>query len=537
MATKEQLQQLADAMKKLQGVYDARKQQETQTIPVDMGDAPTPPMFEPKPPPDDLSLKAQVDKQRLLLEQTHQSQLETVNKQLEEAKKREAEYLKKQEGVMKEADPLTQPFREDIEKAERERLKVEENFFANQKITEELDRLLTESIEMTRKLQTQKVPGLAGLQQSGRMVKAQETAQGRIAVIEAVMAARSNQIGTALNFINRTTESIRADRQDRLSYLESLFNFYETTRTEAGAKVFNLTQDQKAIIQKQTKLIEDDLARAEKVSDMIREMMLSNPKMAAESGIGLGDTEEEIVKKIAQWEYTEETRTVKNNAMEKGMKEITANQVFNLSPDRVFTYTDSRGNEVYFEIPEDTGKWTTQKVDNNLYRVNTDTGKVELLIRGAAPAGGSGTITGDSSGLTVGGLNFSTETYSVLVGSQDINKLTPSKQQAVRADLTQKLQLHKAEVHSGFKPFIENAFNTTFTDQEIKSMWAELRKQLGVENQVVGDSVSSEDEDMKEAWTQAMVRGTAIQNQKMTFLQAVGKVFTSPISAIKSIFK
>jgi hypothetical protein len=527
MATKEQLQQLADAMKKLQGVYDTRKQQQTQTIPVDMGDAPTPPMFEPKPPPDDLSLKTQVDKQRLLLEQTHQSQLETVNKQLEEAKKREAEYLKKQEGVMKEADPLTQPFREDIEKAERERLKVEENFFANQKLTEELDRLLTESIEMTRKLQTQKVPGLAGLQQSGRMVKAQETAQGRIAVIEAVMAARSNQIGTALNFIDRTTESIRADRQDRLSYLESLFNFYETTRTEAGAKVFNLTKDQKAIIEKQTKLVEDDLARAEKVSDMIRDLMLKDPRMAAESGIGLGDTEEEIVKKIAQWEYTEETRTVKNNAMEKGMKEIAANQAFNLSPDRVFTYTDSRGNEMYFEIPEDTGKWTTQKVDNSLYRVNTDTGKVELLIRGAAPSGE----------LTVGGLNFSTETYSVLVGSQDIDKLTPSKQQVVRAELTQKLQLHKTEVHSGFKSFIEGAFNTTFTDQEIKSMWAELRKQLGVENQVVGGSVSSEDEDMKEAWTQAMVRGTTIQNQKMTFLQAVGKVFTSPISAIKSIFK
>ncbi len=375
----EQLKQIQERMTALRQRVDTFQ---PPTIPVDAAEAPTPPMFEPKPPPDDLSLKAQVDKQRLLLEQTHQSQLETVNKQLEEAKKREAEYLKKEEGVMKEADPLTQPFREDIEKSERERLKVEENFFANQKLTEELDRLLTESIEMTRKLQTQKVPGLAGLQQSGRMVKAQETAQGRIAVVEAVMAARSNQIGAALNFIDRTTESIKADRQDRLGYLESLFNFYETTRTEAGAKVFNLTKDQKAIIEKQTKLVEDDLARAEKVSDMIRDLMLKDPRMAAESGIGLGDTEEEIVKKLAQWEYTEETRTVKNTASEKGMRELSSAEITNLPFDRVFTYTDSRGNEIHFEIPLDTGKWTMQKVDENLYRVNADTGEAELVVRG-----------------------------------------------------------------------------------------------------------------------------------------------------------
>ncbi len=368
-------------------------------IPVDTAQAPPPPTYEPQAPPDDLSLKAQVDKQRAELEATYRAQLEEANKRIAEAEKIQAEMRAKQEGVLEEADPLTQPFREDLEKAERERLKIEENFFANQALTNELDRLLTESIEMTRKLQTQRVPGLAGLQQSSRMVKAQEGVQSRIAVIEAVMSARNNQIGTATTFIDRSLSNIQQDRQDRLGYLESLFNFYETTRTEEGKKIFNLTQDQKAIIQEQTNLLKADLARAEAVADTIKDIILNNPTMAHEAGLSLNDTMEEITQKIAKWEYMEEKRSVKNTANEKGMRELTVNEA--LGRDDVFTYTDSQGNEMYFEIPRN---WATQMIDNSLYRIDVNTGESELMIRGTSPLALRADVSGTGDISDIGGM-------------------------------------------------------------------------------------------------------------------------------------
>ncbi len=355
-------------------------------MPVDTAQAPPPPTFKTQQPPDDLSLKAQVDKQRAELEATYRTQLEQINKKMEASQKLEAEMRAKQEGVLRDADPLTSPFRDELEKSERERLKIEENFFANQSLTNELDRLLTESIEMTRKLQTQKVPGLAGLQQSSRMVKAQEGVQSRIAVIEAVMAARNNQIGTATTFIDRSLRNIQQDRQDRLGYLENLFNFYETTKTEEGKKIFNLTQDQKAIIQEQTNLIKTDLARAEAVADKIKDIILSNPTMAHEAGLSLNDTEEEITKKISNWEYNGEVRNIQNQAEEKGLKVLNETEIGGYPSDRVFTQIDSRGIERSFLLPPDQPEYKTQVIDGSLYRFDMNTGQYELMIEGTSPA-------------------------------------------------------------------------------------------------------------------------------------------------------
>ena len=349
-------------------------------VAADVTGAPSPPLYEPPAPPDDLSLKIQIEQQRKALEAAHQAELDRINKQLEEARKKEEEFRAKQVGVLEEAKPLTSPFREDIEKAERERLKVEENFFANQALTNELDRLLTESIEMTRKLQAQKVPGLAGLQQSERMINAQQNVQGRIAVVEAVMSARNNQIGTALTFIDRTLGAIQADRQDRLNYLNTLFNFYETTRTEEGVKIFNLTKDQKDIINKQIGLLESDLDRAEKVADTIRNIMLENPQMASESGISLSDTEEQIVKKIADWQYSTEVRTMKNEAETQGLTYLTPEQASMKPAEQIFTQIDSKGVKRQFLIPPATADWQLRDVNGSLYRIDPQTGARELLI-------------------------------------------------------------------------------------------------------------------------------------------------------------
>lgn len=323
---------------------------------------PLPP--EPPQPPDNESLLKQLAQQRKILEEAHKAELERINKQLEETRKREGEFRAKTEGTLKEGEPLTMPFREETERMERERLKVEENFFAKQALVNELEGLLTESTELTKRLQQQRVPGLSGLQQSQRMIRAQESVQGRIAVIEAVMQAREGQIGTALNFIDRTITAITQDRQDRLNYLNTLANWYETQRTEEGKKIFELTKDQEDIFGKQMKLLEDDLERTQKTADKIRELMI-DPEQAnlmAEAGITLNDSEEEISKKMSDAIYGREIRGLMNELRGKGVESILSPE--GVPSERLYTYTDSRGKEHYFRLPEPTGRFELRSGPN-----------------------------------------------------------------------------------------------------------------------------------------------------------------------------
>jgi len=324
----------------------------TPPVTADATQAPMPPVFEPSEI-DTTGLQQQLDQQRKELEESYQRELERTQKQLEEARGKEEEWRSKQEDVLEKAEPLTTPFRADIEKSERERLKVEENYFQNQALVNELDSLLTESTELTRKLQSQKVPGLAGIQQSERMVKAKEGVQARVAVINAVMAARNNQIGTALTFIDRTVNTITQDRQDRLDYLNGLFNWYETQRTEEGAKIFNLTKDEKETINSQISLLENDLARTQETSDRVKELMLENPQLAADSGISLDDTVEEITTKLATAEYSREVIDLRNKQEEDGYSQISEGEASSKPAGEVRTITDSKGKARYYWKPEE----------------------------------------------------------------------------------------------------------------------------------------------------------------------------------------
>jgi hypothetical protein len=427
LLTPEQIKSVYGTLEQASQITGIPVQQPTQppqttTIPMDVADASAPPTYQPPAPPDDLSLKMQLEQNRKAVEEAYQKQLDQINKQLEESKKREAEFRSQADTTLKKAEPLTSPFREGIEKSERERLKVEENFFANQSLTNELDKLLSESIEMTRKLQTQRVPGLAGLQQSERMVKAQQNVQGRIAVIEAVMAARNNQIGVAQGFIDRTLNNIQADRQDRLSYLNNLFNWYETQRTEEGKKIFNLTQEQKGIINSQIGLLENDLAQAERSAQLIKDIMLEDPKMASESGISLSDTETEIAGKIAKWQYNTEVREIKNTAEEKGLKSLTPDEAARYSSDRVFTQIDSKGVERQFLLPEAQADWDLKTIGGSLYRVDAQTGARELLIGGGTTR--SGTTPGDTKNWqdTETGETYTDREYARKLAKDEIEK-------------------------------------------------------------------------------------------------------------------
>jgi hypothetical protein len=283
-----------------------------------------------------------LDKQRAALESAYQTQLANVQTQLTEAQKKQDEYLAEQKDILEtEVKPLTEPFRADLETAERERLKIEENYFANQQLTNELDTLLT---QIQSDLQKEKdVTGLASIRQP-RIEKATEDAAARVGVIEAVMAARNNQITVAENLIDRTVSAMTADRNDQLTYYNALLGFYDKQVDIEGNKIIALTSQEQGWIKSKIGLLENDLAVTQSNVENIKAAM-TDPDTAlayASSGVTLNDTPEQINVKLANYAYSQELSNTSNSMANEGYSYLSPGQT---SPtgSQVVTTTDSQG--------------------------------------------------------------------------------------------------------------------------------------------------------------------------------------------------
>jgi len=162
--------------------------------------------------------------------------------------------LREKEQAVLETDikPLTTPFREDLEKAERERLFIDKNFQANQELTNELDTLLTEGNELIR--QQQEVTGLAAVR-NPRIQKSMDDVTARTGVIQAVINARNGQISVAENMIDRSVDAIVGDRQDQISYYETILNLNRQD-------IINLDKKSQKLAEEQLNIKKGDLDRA-----------------------------------------------------------------------------------------------------------------------------------------------------------------------------------------------------------------------------------------------------------------------------------
>ena len=305
-------------------------------------------------------IAAEVANTRTSLEKMYQDQIDLLKSQQETAQKKVDDMMAKQKDVLEtDIQPLLQPWREDLEKAERARLKVEENYFANQNSVKELEDLLNQSLSDIQAAES--VTGLSSIR-SPRIAKVKEDYAARAGVIEAVMAARNNQITVANNFIDRSANAIASDKNAQLSYYESLYNFYETQRTEEGAKLISLSEDEKDYVNAQIGLLENDLAQAQSTTNYIKQLMLDPATASAMDGAGvtLNDTPQQIQAKLAAYSYQQEVIDKSNAMTADGFKQILESQVATKPANEVIVITDSKGVMRYYwkEAEAETG-WAT----------------------------------------------------------------------------------------------------------------------------------------------------------------------------------
>jgi hypothetical protein len=328
-----------------------------------------------------------LDTTRKAFEDSLKSQREQLEKQRKEYEASIAELNTKQEGVIQNnVQPLLQPFRENLEKTERERLKVEENFFENQKIVNEIQSLATTLQQDMAQVKDIAAPAHI---QEGKTARIKEDSLARIGLLQAVVSIRNGQISTALNFIDRSTEAIVADRKDQLNYYQTLLNFYEGQKDEKGQRLVNVEKQDLDFVKAQVGLLESDLASAQKSFDNIKNMM-TDPATAdilARSGVKLTDTPEEVNTKLSDYSYTQESRELDQSMIKDGYEYILPSMTKGKAEARLLRIKDSRGIErVYYQKipPKVTGSGTTVQDQENNAAVNVFGANIQAYIDGGA---------------------------------------------------------------------------------------------------------------------------------------------------------
>ena len=294
-----------------------------------------------------------LDSTRKNLENTYNQQIKNLKAGQKQSQKRIDKLTVKQEGIITgEVQEILKPFRENLEKTERERLKIEENYLANQKSTQELETLLTQAQQEIKV--AEEITGLSAIR-TPRIVKIKEDAIARIGIVEAVMAARNNQITVAENLIDRSTSAIEADKKDQLNYYQTLLNFYEGTKDEEGKRLIILKANEKEFLDKQIGLLESDLSRIQENTDYLKGLMLDpdTADLIEQSGVTLNDSVETINQKMSKQIYRLELVDLDNEMIIAGYKPITTDIMLQgKTQDQLITINDSRGNPRIYLKPE-----------------------------------------------------------------------------------------------------------------------------------------------------------------------------------------
>lgn len=278
---------------------------------------------------------SQVDTARRSLEETLGTRKQEVDTRLAELRKKEQETLTK-------IGDLSKPFREELENAERERLFINQNFEANQQLINELDTLLTEGNALIE--QQKGVTGLAAVR-NPRIQKTMDDVSARVGVIQAVINARNGQIAVAENMIDRSIDAITADRQDQISY-------YETILGLNNRDIISLDKQSVDLANEQLDLKKGDLERAQKTADYIKELLI-NPEtaqMMGDAGVKLTDSVEQINAKLQTASYAKEVRDQANEISLKGGTPVLSPE--GIPADQLLSFTDSRGVVHYYKMPK-----------------------------------------------------------------------------------------------------------------------------------------------------------------------------------------
>ncbi|MCK9599341.1 MAG: hypothetical protein M0R06_09890, partial [Sphaerochaeta sp.] len=324
-----------------------------QKTPTDVPPAFTPPPLTAASSADTFlkSSSANLEASKAQVEAFRNSQLKKIAEDKKAEQEKETAYAAQEKAALDTSKTITEPFRADLEKTERERFKIEDNYFANQKSVGELETLMNEA---TTTVQSMKEKTGLDIIRTPKINEAVSNYNARIGVVKAVMAARNNQINVAENLIDRTVAAVNADRQDQLKYYDAVRSYYSGLKDDSGKKIVALAADEDKIIEERVSQIKSDIAESEKVANKIKEMMFTDPQRVEGSGISVNDSMETISKKLSDYDYKKGVTDVRNKMAEGGYFPVsTPEEAKRLAAAgrQVVEIEDIKGNKSYYVAP------------------------------------------------------------------------------------------------------------------------------------------------------------------------------------------
>lgn len=345
-----------------------------------------------------------IDTTRKTVEDSYKKQLDDIKIQQDAAQKKIDDLNATQQGIIQgDMAKLQAPFRQQLEDAERQRLYINENFEANQKLTNELQTLLTDGNALIK--QQQDATSLGAIK-NPRLNQTISDVSARAGVLQAVLSARNGQIAQAYTMIDRSVNAINADRQDQLDHFKTLYNFYEGKKGVEQQKLLTLTSDQKKYLDAQIGLLEGDMTRAQKNADDLKKAM-TDPDTAltyARAGITLNDTPEQRSQKLAQDSINQSIIKRSQEMNKAGYEYISGpSQLKGLSPNQIYREVGADGKERIYKKPAE--KLTEVSPGATLY--DPVTKKVIYTAPTIKQLGGTGGGVSTTSIVPTGGVKFS----------------------------------------------------------------------------------------------------------------------------------
>lgn len=264
---------------------------------------------------------------------------------------------------------------------DEQKRRFEENYNANQALTNELDGLLTQGNQIVEQLRN--TTGLASIL-NPRISKTMTDVTARAGVIQAVLAARNDQIGLARQQLASSLDAIGSIYGDQISYYKTLADYYLGQKDESGKKIASLSKEKQAYLDTRLQMLEQDLATAQKTSDMISKAMLDPDTALAfgRSGVSLTDSPAQINQKLATYAYTQEVTNIANTMAEKG---YSTTPIAGVTP---VVITDSNGvsKSYYKKGGDEDGSFT---LGTNQIRFDSNGNVIASGPRGASGGTGS----------------------------------------------------------------------------------------------------------------------------------------------------
>ncbi len=275
-----------------------------------------------------VGLTSEVENARNALTEALNEQTKQWEKAQKAAQKKIDDITKQYEGTLEDVQGLTQPWQEQLEKTERDRLKVEENFFANQEAVGEMESLLTQAYGEINLMKSQ--TGLSSIR-APRIQKTIDDYNSRIDVLKAVVALRNDQISVAENLIDRSINAKVADINAQLGYYNEVLNFYDKQWSYAESEKSEAIQYVQRTAELKISQLQNDLEQAQATANYIKELMLdpTNAALIQDAGITMNMSVEEINAAIAKQSKIYAKRDTANSMATNGYSAISAAEAAN----------------------------------------------------------------------------------------------------------------------------------------------------------------------------------------------------------------